>query len=116
MRHFRLRVRQKGDSLRVLSERDWQCWDENGYVIVPAAVPPANVQAVIELLWEFQEMNPSDPTTWYRNPANEVKMEELVNSGMVEVYNHQALWGNRPYPKVYDALVDIWGAARSSPS
>ncbi len=31
---------------------------------------------------------------------------------MVEVYNNQALWDNRQYPKVYDAFVDIWGTEK----
>jgi ectoine hydroxylase-related dioxygenase (phytanoyl-CoA dioxygenase family) len=35
-------------------------------------------------------------------------MKELNNSGMVEIYNHQYLWDNRQYPRVYDAFVDIW--------
>ena len=36
-------------------------------------------------------------------------MTELKNSGMVEVYNHQALWDNRQYPRVYETFVDLWG-------
>jgi ectoine hydroxylase-related dioxygenase (phytanoyl-CoA dioxygenase family) len=27
---------------------------------------------------------------------------------MVEIYNHQYLWDNRQYPRIYDAFVDIW--------
>ena len=34
--------------------------------------------------------------------------EELNNSGMVEIYNHQYLWDNRQEQRVYDAFVDIW--------
>lgn len=101
--------RKNGEPLRVLSEEDWQFWKENGYVIVHDAVPQENLDAVINLLWEFQEMDPDDPATWYRQPGREIQMVELKNSGMVEVYNHQALWNNRQYPRVYDAFVDIWG-------
>ena len=36
-------------------------------------------------------------------------MKELTNTGMVEVYNHQLLWENRQWPRLYDAFVDIWG-------
>ncbi|MEH7288678.1 phytanoyl-CoA dioxygenase family protein [Priestia megaterium] len=36
-------------------------------------------------------------------------MKELTNTGMVELYNHQYLWDNRTYEKVYNAFVDIWG-------
>ena len=39
----------------------------------------------------------------------EMQMKELAGTGMVEVYNHQYLWNNRQYQKVYDAFVDIWG-------
>lgn len=112
LRHFRLRVRRHGDPLRVLSEQDWEFWKENGYVVVASAVPEANVRAVVELLWMFQEMDPNDPETWYRNPANKMQMDELINSGMVEVYNHQALWNNRQHPKIYDVFVDIWGTQK----
>jgi len=31
-------------------------------------------------------------------------MKELNNSGMVEIYNHQHLWDNRQYPRIYDVL------------
>jgi Phytanoyl-CoA dioxygenase (PhyH) len=104
--------REKGEPLRVLLEDDWQFWKENGYVIVPNAVPQENLDAVIDLLWEFQEMDSQDPNTWYCNPAREIQMVELKNSGMVEVYNHQVLWNNRQYPRVYDAFVDIWGTKK----
>jgi hypothetical protein len=39
-------------------------------------------------------------------------MKELNNSGMVEIYNHQALWDNRQEQRVYDAFVDIWDDER----
>ena len=98
-----------GEPLRVLSESDWTFWKRNGYVIIPEAVPEKNVDSLIEALWKFQEMDPKDPTTWYHNPAREIQMTELRNSGMVEIYNHQALWDNRQHPRIYDAFVDIWG-------
>ena len=41
-----------------------------------------------------------------------MKMKELTNTGMVEVYNHQYLWDNRQYPKVHQAFVDIWGTEK----
>jgi ectoine hydroxylase-related dioxygenase (phytanoyl-CoA dioxygenase family) len=109
---LRFNPRVNNESLRVLSEADWQFWQENGYVVVPNAVPPENLQAVIDLLWEFQEMDRNDPATWYRNPANPMEMVELRGSGMVEVYNHQALWNNRQFPRVYEAFVDIWGTEK----
>ncbi len=107
-----LNQRPNNEPLRVLSEADWAFWKHNGYVIIPNAVPQANLDAVIDLLWTFQEMDRNDPSTWYRPPLRQIEMTELVNSGMVEVYNHQALWGNRQHPHVYDAFVDVWGTEK----
>src|SRR5690606_34956119 len=47
-------------------------------------------------------------STWDAPQRRDHKMRELNNSGMVEIYNHQALWDNRQHPRVYDAFVDIW--------
>ncbi|HEX2914310.1 MAG TPA: phytanoyl-CoA dioxygenase family protein [Chloroflexia bacterium] len=94
--------------LRVLSEEDWQNWITYGYVIVPDAVPLEQVNRLAGLLWEFQEMDPHDPTTWYKPQLRDHQMKELNNTGMVEIYNHQYLWDNRQEQRVYDAFVDIW--------
>jgi phytanoyl-CoA dioxygenase PhyH len=94
--------------LRVLSEDDWKHWTTWGYVVVPAAVPEANIRRLVDLLWEFTEMRKSDPATWSRKQLRDHQMQELNNSGMVEIYNHQYLWDNRQHPRVYDAFVDIW--------
>ena len=104
--------RENGEPLRILSEDDWTFWQENGYIIINQAVPEKHVKAARDLLWKFEEKDPNDPATWYRPPRREIEMKELVNSGMVEVYNHRALWDNRQHPKVYNAFVDIWGTKK----
>ena len=53
--------------MNVLTEQDLAFWHENGYVIVQNAVPQRNVDAVIDILWEFMEMDRDDPETWYRS-------------------------------------------------
>jgi hypothetical protein len=94
--------------LRVLSATDWTHWTTRGYVIVHDAVPRENIRRVVDLLWEFSEMSPTDSTTWSTRQLRDHQMLELNNSGMVEIYNHQYLWDNRQSPRVYDAFVDIW--------
>lgn len=94
--------------LRVLSEADWQHWITRGYVVVRNAVARDKVDAVVAMLWQFQEMDPADPSTWQKPQLREHKMKELNNTGMVEVYNHQSLWDTRQDPRVYDIFVDIW--------
>ena len=94
--------------LRVLSEADWQHWITKGYLIVRQAVPAANVERLVEVLWRFDEKDSNDASTWYAPQRREHKMKELNNTGMLEIYNHQALWDNRMEPRVYGAFVDIW--------
>ncbi len=108
----KLNDRSNGKPLRVLSEADWTFWLTNGYIVIKNAVPREQALATADFLWEFEEKDPADPETWYAPPRAEMKMKELTNTGMVEVYNTQQLWNNRQMQKVYDAFVDIWGTEK----
>jgi hypothetical protein len=99
---------RKALPLRVLSAMDWEHWTSKGYVIVRQAVPAANVERLVDLLWRFDEKDRNDPSTWHAPQRREHKMKELNNTGMLEIYNHQYLWDNRQEQRVYDAFVDIW--------
>ena len=103
---------EDGIPLKVLSPEDWRFWKENGYVIIRNAVDRHQVEKTAEFLWEFEEKNPHDASTWYTPPRAEMQMKELTNTGMVEVYNHQTLWNNRQVPKVHQAFADIWGTEK----
>ncbi len=104
-------VANKHLPLRVLSPWDWQHWLTWGYVIVHNAVPAPTVGRLRKLLWEFQGLDPSRPRSWYRRPrrgAVRRRTNIYSNSGFVSIYNHQYLWDNRQYKRVYDAFVDVW--------
>src|SRR5580704_3654785 len=103
-----LRSIHKKLPLRVLSKEDFEHWQTYGFVVVKQAVPTANIEALKKLLWEFQEMDPADMSTWNAPQLRDHAMKELNNSGMVEIYNHQALWDHRQEKRLYDAFVDIW--------
>jgi hypothetical protein len=87
--------------MRVLSENDRRFFDENGYVVVHEAVPTENLQAVIDGAFDFLGMDPKKPDDWYRPP--------LRTNGMVEMYQHQAMWDNRQYPRLHAAFADLFG-------
>ncbi len=108
--HLEVQLRdiQKQLPLRVLSAEDWLHWTTRGYVIVPRIVPREHVDRLTALLWEFQELDPSDPPSWDRGDLRPNQMKELNSSGMVEIYNHPYLWETRQTQRVYDAFVDIW--------
>jgi hypothetical protein len=107
-----LRKTLDGPPLKVLSEADWHFWLHNGYVIVKNAVPKEQVARTARFLWEFEEKDADDPSTWYTAPRAEMQMKELTNTGMVEVYNNQYLWDNRQMPRIHDAFADIWGTEK----
>jgi Phytanoyl-CoA dioxygenase (PhyH) len=108
----KLNDRTNGKPLTLLSEKDWNFWTANGYIVIKNAVPEEQVRRLADFLWEFEEKDPGDPTTWYAPPRAEMKMKELTNTGMVEVYNHQLLWDNRQYPTIHQAFTDIWGTEK----
>ena len=85
--------------MQVLSQEDHAFFKENGYVVVHNAVPQDNLDAVIDALWEFLEMDRHNPDDWYREP--------LHPSGMVEMYHRQAQWNNRQNPRIYQAFTEI---------
>ncbi len=107
-----LNERLHNEPLRLLTEEQWQFWKHNGYIIIKQAVPREQAQQTADFLWEFEDKNQSDHTTWYTAARAEMKMKELAGTGMVEVYNNQHLWNNRQMPKVYDAFVDLWGTEK----
>jgi len=94
--------------LRVLTPAQWQSWQRDGYVIIKNAVPQELINPVVEMLWEFQEMDPNNPDTWYQPQRRLYEMQELNGAGMVEVFNHPSLWDVRQHPRLYDIFVDIW--------
>ena len=101
-----LRDIRKKLPLRVLSAADWEHWTTQGYVIVPDAAPAENIERLKAVLWEFQELNPNDPSSWNRPQMRDHRMPELNNTGMVEMFNHQCLWDNRQQRRIYDAFVE----------
>ena len=98
--------------MQVLTDEDLRFWDDNGYVIVHDAVPRENVAATVAAIWQFLRMDPADPETWYRTDARANDMPELNAAGMIEMYQHQALWDNRQAPRIYGAFADLWGTRK----
>jgi hypothetical protein len=109
---LQLNTRENGETLRVLTEEQWNFWTERGYVVIKNAISKEQAEQTAAFLWDFEEKNPKDPSTWYSAPRAEIQMKELAGTGMVEVYNNQHLWNNRQSQKVYDAFVDVWGTEK----
>ena len=54
----------KEGEMPVLSEQDWAFWEEHGYVVIPNAVPQANLDALVERIWTFLEIEEADQESW----------------------------------------------------
>ena len=93
----------------LLSKEEVAFWEENGYLIIHQAVPDENLHALVDAIWEFLAMDPNDPEDWYRyTPYTRDNLCSPISvAGMVEIYQHQALWDNRQYPKVHRAFSEI---------
>ncbi len=49
----------------ILSADDLAFWEEHGYVVISNAVSQENCIATEKAIWEFLEMDPEEPNTWY---------------------------------------------------
>ena len=109
------RVEGKGEIVAVLSKKDWAFWEENGYVVVHDAVPQENLDAMVDAIWTFLEIDRDDWEQWYRHKPytrETYGSSPIAAGGNVEFYQHQALWDNRQYPKVHQAFSEIWGTEK----
>jgi len=84
----------------VLSAADLEHFETQGYVTLAGAVPAEQVSAAADAIWQFLGMDPSKPDDWYRPPHSP--------DGLVEIYQHQALWNNRQAPRIYGAFCQLW--------
>ena len=97
-------------NFRVLSWAEWQCWQENGYLVIPNLIPKQQCKDLIDVICEFLGVKKEQPESWYlMSPRSEKNLTLKSLQGMTELYHHQAMWNNRQYPRLYDAFVDLWG-------
>lgn len=94
----------------VFSQQDMDFWNKNGYVILPDAVPQENLDAAVDAVWEFLQIDRNDREDWYRYKpyTRDDRCSPISAAGMVEIYQHQALWDNRQHPRVHQAFAQIW--------
>ncbi|MFL7034671.1 hypothetical protein BCS71_15425 [Vibrio lentus] len=95
--------------LKILSQEDWKHWQEFGFVVIKSAISKELSEKILEMTWDFQNMERDKPQTWYPEKVYRSDLDkDLYVYGFVEVYHHQLLWDSRQDSKVYNAFVDIW--------
>ena len=92
-------------------------YHEHGYVIISNAVPQKNLDAAVVAISEFLGIDFDNHNSWYSiapsvNKDNGDGKGPVSLAGMVELYQHQALWDNRQYPLIHQIFSDIWGTEK----
>ena len=89
----------------MLTAADHQHMEEQGYVIVPNAVAPEELAAVVDGIWSHMRMDRNDPNSWYEDP----KGDNLQQYGFMRQMHTPAMWRVRQSPQIHRAFADLWG-------
>ncbi|MBP1991037.1 phytanoyl-CoA dioxygenase family protein [Paenibacillus eucommiae] len=81
----------------------------NGYVLIKNAVPKADCDKLVQVMWNFMGKSPEDREGWYTPAEGMDTFWEGQAAGMLPLYNHQAMWDIRQHPNVYEAFSEIIG-------
>lgn len=84
-------------------------FQENGYVVIKNAVPKENCQKAVDTIWEFMGKSPDNQDEWYTPPEGMDQLWIDQQRGMIPLFQHQALWDNRQYPRLYEAFAELLG-------
>jgi ectoine hydroxylase-related dioxygenase (phytanoyl-CoA dioxygenase family) len=90
--------------MAIVTEEHRKFFQENGYVKIEGVVPKENCERVIEAIWACLGKDPTNPDNWYDHEKGVINRD-----GMVEMYQHQALWDNRQHPQMYEAFSELLG-------
>ena len=90
-----------GSGAASLTAEDLWHWNRQGYVVLHDAVSAHQCRASAEAIYEFLGVDPSNPDTWYNNPAG--------HSIWVSLLRHPAFQANRESPRIHAAFAQLWG-------
>ena len=99
----------------VLSESDLKFFRKQGYVVLSEAVSSEKLCAVIDVIWEFLEMDRDNPEDWYKHKpyTRENRSSQIAASGMTEIYQHQALQSLRWISSCISKATAWWAFSES---
>ncbi|MEL1254541.1 phytanoyl-CoA dioxygenase family protein [Flavobacterium sp. DGU38] len=85
----------------VLSEKDLEFWDKNGYVVVKNAISKKDCEDTQQAIWEYLQMDPNKKETWY------IRHEDQKGL-MLNFSDHETLNKNRFSPKIKKAYEQLY--------
>jgi len=87
--------------LRMISDADKQRFFDQGYLVVPGVVPEPLCDAAVSAICTHLDLNPEDPTTWYRGTSQ--------GHGIVPVHHDPVFWTIRQLPAIHQAFARLYG-------
>jgi len=86
---------------KLLTQADWDFWQENGYLIIRNAVSKEHCDATIKELCDFIGVDRDDAATWYNHHPSRQGI-------MVQLFQHPVLERNRKSEKIKKAYEELW--------
>ncbi|MBK8566347.1 MAG: hypothetical protein IPN76_24170 [Saprospiraceae bacterium] len=86
----------------VLSPKDLEFWDKNGFIVVKNAVTKAQCQATTTAIWHHLGASPNDRESWY-------KPHDDLRGIMLTTYHHPCLRENRASKRIRRAYQQLYG-------
>jgi hypothetical protein len=87
---------------KMITPAQQQCWDENGYLIIPAVINKADCDKTIEIICETIDIIQDEPSSWY-------KSHPLLQGIMVQLFQHPQLEKNRHNEVIRTVYEELWG-------
>ena len=91
----------------VLTADDHAFWQENGYLVVPDAVPVELCEAVRADILKYLDLDPAAPIEDYYD-----KVMVQDRGGFVNLRYSQALWDTRQCPRLHKVFSEIHGTTK----
>lgn len=85
----------------ILSASDLEFWNRNGYFVLKEAVPKADCDEALQLIYQQIDAVVDDPASWYR-------LHTLKQGIMVQLFNAPILDKNRLSKKINLAYQQLW--------
>lgn len=87
----------------ILNEGDMDFWNTNGYIVLKKAVSEEDCIAAENAIWDFLELDSSDPETWYKSNSKQQGI-------MVQLFDHPALQVTRENSTIRMAFEQLWNS------
>ncbi|WP_179413881.1 phytanoyl-CoA dioxygenase family protein [Mucilaginibacter sp. E4BP6] len=86
---------------KLLTQADWDFWQQNGYIIIRNAISKEHCDETINELCDFIGVDRNDRGTWYNH-------HHARQGIMVQLFQHPVLERNRKADKIKKAFEELW--------